>query len=183
MKYVFKVLKKKPNFELFRFHFTKGNKYMQLYFGKIWKPYCSLRALFVGKLGFCVLYFFFFYFFSVRVSRAQRVNKSLDFSAISAPVYACVCLFPCVCVCVCVQTLTVYMAAKFQEFSQQNCQRNYINIAGGESWRQWVVQRKGRKQKTSQAGAWLRVENRNNAAQKKRAKILSNFRLNVYLQL
>lgn len=35
MKYVFKVLKKKPNFELFRFNFTKGNKYMQLYFGKI----------------------------------------------------------------------------------------------------------------------------------------------------
>lgn len=69
----------------------------------------------------------------MRVSRAQRVNKSLDFSAISAPVYACVCLFSCVCVCVCVQTLTVYMAAKFQEFSQQNCQRNYINIAGGES--------------------------------------------------
>lgn len=67
----------------------------------------------------------------MRVSRAQRVNKSLDFSAISAPVYACVCLFSCVCVCV--QTLTVYMAAKFQEFSQQNCQRNYINIAGGES--------------------------------------------------
>jgi len=61
---------------------------------------------------------------------------------------------------VCVQTLTVYMAAKFQEFSQQNCQRNYINIADGERWKQGAVQRKGRKQKTSQAGAWLRVESK-----------------------
>lgn len=74
---------------------------------------------------------FFVFVLFVRVSRAQRVNKSLDFSAISVLALLLMCVPS---LAVCVQTLTVYMAAKFQEFSQQNCQRNYINIAGGGMW-------------------------------------------------